>query len=28
VGVDVGYAHDVTDADNWVIESSVRVFLP
>lgn len=28
VGVDVGYAHDVTRAENWVIESSIRVFLP
>ncbi|MBP7160953.1 hypothetical protein KBB45_06785 [Myxococcota bacterium] len=28
VGVDVGYAHDVTHAKNWVIESSIRVFLP
>ncbi len=28
VGVDVGYAHDVQRAGNWMIESSVRVFLP
>ncbi len=28
VGVDVGYAHDVRRAENWMIESSVRVFLP
>lgn len=28
VGVDVGYAHDVQAPENWLIESSVRVFLP
>ncbi len=28
VGVDVGYAHDVAHGKNWVIESSIRVFLP
>lgn len=28
VGVDVGYAHDVQRAGNWMIESSIRVFLP
>jgi opacity protein-like surface antigen len=28
VGVDVGYGHDVSHSKNWVIESSIRVFLP
>lgn len=28
VGVDVGYAHDVTHIAEWMIESSIRVFLP
>jgi hypothetical protein len=28
VGVDVGYAHDVTHVSDWMIESSFRVFLP
>ena len=28
VGVDVGYAHDVTHSSDWLIESSIRVFLP
>lgn len=28
VGVDVGYGHDVTNRDNWMIQSSIRVFLP
>jgi hypothetical protein len=28
VGVDVGYGHDVTHASDWLIESSIRVFLP
>jgi opacity protein-like surface antigen len=28
VGVDVGYAHDVMHASDYVIESSIRIFLP
>lgn len=28
VGVDVGYGHDVTDRDKWLVQSSIRVFLP
>ena len=28
VGVDVGYGHDVSDRTRWVIQSSLRVFLP
>ena len=28
VGVDLGYGHDVTGRDNWLIQASIRVFLP
>ncbi|MBP7126058.1 hypothetical protein KBD49_06810 [Myxococcota bacterium] len=28
VGVDVGYSHDVKHASDYVVESSIRVFLP
>ncbi|MBM4394691.1 MAG: hypothetical protein FJ087_03260 [Deltaproteobacteria bacterium] len=28
VGVDLGYGHDVTNRDNWLLQSSIRVFLP
>lgn len=28
VGVDVGYQHDVSHSSNWLIETSIRVFLP
>jgi len=28
VGVDVGYAHDVMHKENWIIELSIRGFLP
>ena len=28
VGVDVGYGHDVTNKDNWLLEASIRAFLP
>jgi hypothetical protein len=28
VGIDLGYSHDVTHVTDWMIESSIRVFLP
>lgn len=28
VGVDVGYAHDVRNKSDWIVESSIRIFLP
>ncbi|NOZ01653.1 MAG: hypothetical protein GXP54_07160 [Deltaproteobacteria bacterium] len=28
VGIDVGYAHDVAHKENWLIEASIRAFLP
>lgn len=28
VGVDVGYGHDVSHAENWLVETNIRVFLP
>lgn len=28
VGIDIGYAHDVAHSENWLIEASIRAFLP
>ena len=28
IAVDIGYGHDVTNKDNWMLEASVRAFLP
>jgi hypothetical protein len=28
VGVDVGYSHDVSDVSNWLLQASIRGFLP